>query len=51
MHPLVAHSHLGLGKLHRRTGNPQEVQEYLSTARTLSREMDMDDATSRVIPG
>ncbi len=41
MRPLVAHCHLGLGKLHRRTGNRQEAQESLTTATTMYREMDM----------
>jgi tetratricopeptide (TPR) repeat protein len=41
MRPLVAHCHLGLGKLHRRTGNPQEAQEHFLTATTMYREMDM----------
>jgi tetratricopeptide (TPR) repeat protein len=41
MRPLVAHSHLGLGTLYRRTGNPQEAQDHLTTATTMYREMDM----------
>jgi hypothetical protein len=41
MRPLVAHCHLGLGKLYRRTGKTQESQEHLSTATTMYREMDM----------
>ena len=41
MRPLVAHCHLGLGKLDRRTGKRQEAQEHLTTASTLYREMDM----------
>jgi len=41
MRPLVAHCHLGLGKLHRRTGNRQQAQEHLTTAATMYREMDM----------
>jgi tetratricopeptide (TPR) repeat protein len=41
MRPLVAHCHLGLGKLYRRTGKPQEAQEHLTTATTMYREMDM----------
>jgi tetratricopeptide (TPR) repeat protein len=39
--PLVAHCHLGLGKLYRRTGKHQEAQEHLTTATTMYREMDM----------
>jgi class 3 adenylate cyclase/tetratricopeptide (TPR) repeat protein len=41
MRPLVAHCHLGLGKLYRRTGNRQQAQEHLTTATTMYREMDM----------
>jgi tetratricopeptide (TPR) repeat protein len=41
MRPLVAHCHLGLGKLYRRTGKRQEAQEHLATATAMYREMDM----------
>jgi DNA-binding SARP family transcriptional activator/tetratricopeptide (TPR) repeat protein len=41
MRPLAAHCHVGLGKLYRRTGQRQEAHEYLSTAMTMYREMDM----------
>jgi tetratricopeptide (TPR) repeat protein len=41
LRPLMAHCHLGLGKLHRRTGKAQEAQEPLSIATTMYREMDM----------
>ena len=41
MRPIVAHCHLGLGKLYRRTGKRQEAQEHLAIARTMYREMDM----------
>ena len=41
MRPLVAHCHLGLGKLYRRTGRRQEAQEHLTTATTMYREMEM----------
>jgi class 3 adenylate cyclase/tetratricopeptide (TPR) repeat protein len=41
MRPLVAHCHLGLGRLYRRTGQPEQAQEHLSTATTMYREMDM----------
>jgi class 3 adenylate cyclase/tetratricopeptide (TPR) repeat protein len=41
MRPLVAHCHLGLGKLHRRTGKREQAQEHLATATTMYREMDM----------
>ena len=41
MRPLVAHCHLGLGKLYRRTGKSEEAPEHLTTATTMYREMDM----------
>ena len=41
MRPLVAHCHLGLGKLYRRTGKREQAYEHLSTATTMYREMDM----------
>ena len=41
MRPLVAHCHLGLGKLYRRTGQPDQAQEHLTAATTMYREMDM----------
>jgi len=41
MRPLVAHCHLGLGKVYGHTGKRQEAQERLATARTMYREMDM----------
>jgi len=41
MRPLVAHCHLGLGKLYGRTGKRQQTLEHLTTATTLYREMDM----------
>jgi tetratricopeptide (TPR) repeat protein len=41
MRPLVAHCHLGLGKLYRRTGKPDQAQEHLTTATTMYREMGM----------
>jgi class 3 adenylate cyclase/tetratricopeptide (TPR) repeat protein len=41
MRPLVAHCHLGLGNLSRRTGKRQEAHEHLTTAATMYREMDM----------
>jgi tetratricopeptide (TPR) repeat protein len=41
MRPLVAHCHLGLGKLYRRTGRREQASEHLTTATTLYREMDM----------
>jgi DNA-binding SARP family transcriptional activator len=41
MRPLIAHCHLGLGKLYRRTGGHDRAQEHLTTATTMYREMDM----------
>ena len=41
MRSLVAHCHLGLAKLSRRTGKRREAQEHLTTATTMYREMDM----------
>jgi len=39
--PLVAHCHLGLGTLSRRTGKQHEAQEHLTTAATMYRDMGM----------
>jgi pimeloyl-[acyl-carrier protein] synthase len=41
MRPLVAHCHLGLARLHRRTGKREQAQEHLTTATTMYREMGM----------
>jgi hypothetical protein len=41
MRPLVAHCHLGLGKLSRCTGQPHEARAHLTTATMMYREMDM----------
>jgi tetratricopeptide (TPR) repeat protein len=41
LRPLVAHCHLGLGKLDRRAGKRQEAQEHFTTATTMYREMGM----------
>src|SRR4030095_12306115 len=41
MRPLVAHCHLGLGKLYRRTGRGDQAREHLTTATTMYRDMDM----------
>ena len=41
MRPLVAHCHLGLGTLYRRTGDRAKAEEHLTTATTMYREMDM----------
>jgi class 3 adenylate cyclase/tetratricopeptide (TPR) repeat protein len=39
--PLIAHCHLGLGKLYWRTGQHEQAREHLTTAATMYREMDM----------
>src|SRR5215475_149702 len=41
MRPLVAHCYLGLSKLYRRAGKPEQAQENLTAATTMYREMDM----------
>jgi len=41
MRPLVAHCHLGLGKLYRRSGKPQQAQEHFATAAAMYREIEM----------
>ena len=41
MRPLVAHCHLGLGKLARRTGQREQARDHLTTATTMYREMGM----------
>lgn len=41
MRPLVAHCHLGLGKLYRHTGKRHDAQEYLRTTTAMYREMGM----------
>ena len=41
MRPLVAHCHLGLGKLYRRTRKTKHAYENFTTATTMYREMDM----------
>jgi class 3 adenylate cyclase/tetratricopeptide (TPR) repeat protein len=42
MRPLVAHCHLGLAKLYRRTGKAEHARENLAVATTMYRAMDMD---------
>ena len=42
MRPLVAHCHLGLGTLYRRTGDAAKAEEHLTTARAMYREMGME---------
>ena len=43
MRPLIAHCHLGLGKIFRRTGKRKQAQaqEHLATATTMYRDMGM----------
>jgi tetratricopeptide (TPR) repeat protein len=41
MRPLVAHCHLGLGKLYGRTGQETKAKEHLTTATTMYRGMGM----------
>ena len=41
MRPLLAHCHLGLGKLYRRVGKREQANEHLTTATTMFRDMDM----------
>jgi len=41
MRPVIAHCHVGLGKLYRRTGKREQAQEHLTTATTMYREMGM----------
>jgi tetratricopeptide (TPR) repeat protein len=41
MRPLVAHCHLGVGKIYRRTGKRQDAREHLTTAAAMYREMEM----------
>ena len=41
MRPLVAHCHLGLGKLYRRMGQREQAEEHLTTASAMYRAMEM----------
>ncbi len=41
MRPLVAHCHLGLGRLYRRIGKRQEADERVQTAMGMYRDMDV----------
>ena len=41
MRPLIAHCHLGLGKLYQRTDKREPTREHLATAMTMYREMGM----------
>jgi tetratricopeptide (TPR) repeat protein len=54
MRPLVAHCHLGLGKLFNRTGDRAKAAEHLTIAATMYREMDMgfwvEKAEAELVP-
>lgn len=41
MRPLIAHCHVGLGKLYRQSGNLQQAKAHLTTAMAMMREMEM----------
>jgi hypothetical protein len=41
MRPLVAHCHLGLGKLYRSAGPREQAREHITIAAAMYREMDM----------
>jgi class 3 adenylate cyclase/tetratricopeptide (TPR) repeat protein len=41
MRPLVAHCHLGLGRLHRQAGRPAQAREHLAAAKAMYDEMGM----------
>jgi hypothetical protein len=41
MRPLVAHCHLGLGKLYRLTDTREQARKHLTTATTMYREIGM----------
>ena len=41
MRPLIAHCHVGLGKLYRQAGIQQQAKEHLTTATAMMREMEM----------
>jgi tetratricopeptide (TPR) repeat protein len=54
MRPLVAHCHLGLGKLYNRAGKRKRAIEDLAAASTLYRELDMEfwlEQTQKQSPG
>jgi hypothetical protein len=48
MRPLVAHCHLGLGRLHARTRKGEEAREHLTIATTMYREMDLGFLSQKV---
>ena len=41
MRPLIAHCHVGLGKLYRRIGNRQQAEEHLTNGVAMMRGMEM----------
>jgi hypothetical protein len=41
MRPLIAHCHLGLGKLYRRVGRSADAESHLALAAAMYREMAM----------
>jgi hypothetical protein len=41
MQPLIAHCHLGLGRLYHRTGRDGQARDNLTMAATMYREMEM----------
>ena len=41
MRPLVAHCHLGLGNLYRKTSDRAKAEKHLVTATAMYRDMDM----------
>lgn len=53
MSPLVAHCHLGLGTLHRRTSKWENAREHITPAETMFGEMDTpfwrEQATSQLL--
>jgi hypothetical protein len=42
MRPLIAHCHLGLGRLAGRTGDGEKARHHLTTAAAMYRDMGMD---------
>jgi hypothetical protein len=47
MRPLVAHCHLGLGRVSRRTGKPHQARKHLVAATTMYREIGMTSWLAR----
>jgi hypothetical protein len=35
MRPVVAHCHFGLGRLHRRSGDPERARQHLTAAKDM----------------